>query len=54
MNKKVDKIEVEQKYDEIRPPALNVAFERVYMQDLVFKIPEASRGLVQELSSGMS
>ena len=35
------------KYDGIRLPALDVAFERVYMQGLVFKIPEASRGLVK-------
>ena len=35
MNKKVDKIELSKKYDRIRLPALNFAFQLLYMQGLM-------------------
>ena len=50
MNKKVDKIE----YDRIRQPALNFAFELLYMQGLSVQNTRSLERTGQEFCSGIS
>ena len=49
MNKKVDKLKLSKKYDRIRLPALNFAFELFYMQGLSVQNTKSLKRTGQEL-----